>query len=66
MVTFFEEKIWEMFMTAIFMFCSRKRKWFRCNVAEIAGTMLEIVRYFAPEWCVKSLFQKAGILCKGE
>ena len=25
-----------------------------------------IVRYFAPEWCVKSLFQKAGILCKGE
>lgn len=55
-----------MFMTAIFMFCSRKRKWFRCNVAEIVGTMLEIVRYFAPEWCVKSLFQKAGILCKGE
>lgn len=33
-----------MFMTAIFMFCSRKRKWFRCNVAEIAGTMLEIIR----------------------
>ncbi len=25
-----------------------------------------IVRYFAPERCVKSLFQKAGILCKGE
>ena len=25
-----------------------------------------IVRYFAPEWCVKSLFQKAVILCKGE
>lgn len=33
-----------MFMTAIFMFCSRKRKWFRCNVAEIEGTMLEIIR----------------------
>lgn len=41
-----ETKFLEMFMTAIFMFCSRKRKWFRCNVAEIAGTMLEIVRYF--------------------
>lgn len=24
------------------------------------------VRYLAPEWCVKSLFRKSGILCKGE
>ena len=62
-------------MTAIFMLYSRKRKWIRSNVAEngnVCQKWMEcrirhrIVRYFAPEWCVKSLFQKAGILCKGE
>ena len=43
-MTFLEVKIWEMFMTAIFMFGSRKRKWFRGNVVEIAGTMTGIIR----------------------
>ena len=48
-----------MFMTAISMFCSRKRKWFRCNVAEIAGTMLEIIG--EKEQCKKRAVQ-AGMI----
>lgn len=41
-MTFSKVKIRETFMTAIFVLCSRKRKWIRSNVAEIVGDMADV------------------------